>query len=89
MFAGPTVKSAADLKGGTVGISSTGSETDATTTLALRSLGLKREDVTIKEIGRPTRRTTANTPLISDIGELTGRGFATAESGSTIQFMTR
>ena len=51
MFAAPTVKSAADLKGGTVGISSTGSETDATTTLALRSLGLKREDVTIKEIG--------------------------------------
>jgi ABC-type nitrate/sulfonate/bicarbonate transport system substrate-binding protein len=51
MFGAPTVKSAADLKGGTVGISSTGSETDATTTLALRSLGLTREDVTIKEIG--------------------------------------
>jgi ABC-type nitrate/sulfonate/bicarbonate transport system substrate-binding protein len=51
MFAAPGVNSAADLKGGTVGISSTGSETDSTTTLALRNLGLKREDVTIKEIG--------------------------------------
>jgi NitT/TauT family transport system substrate-binding protein len=51
MFGAPGVNSAADLKGGSVGISSVGSETDPTTTLALRKLGLSREDVTIKEIG--------------------------------------
>lgn len=51
MFAAPGIKAAADLKGKAVGISSAGSETDPTTTLALRKLGLKRDDVTIKEIG--------------------------------------
>ena len=51
MFTAPKVKTAADLKGGIVGISSAGSETDPTTTLALRKLGLTRQDVTIKEIG--------------------------------------
>jgi ABC-type nitrate/sulfonate/bicarbonate transport system substrate-binding protein len=51
MFTAPGVKTAADLKGGIIGISSAGSETDPTTTLALRRLGLTREDVTIKEIG--------------------------------------
>jgi NitT/TauT family transport system substrate-binding protein len=54
LFGAPGVSCAADLKGGTIGISSAGSETDATTTMALRRLGLTREDVTIKEIG--TRR---------------------------------
>jgi NitT/TauT family transport system substrate-binding protein len=51
MFTAPKVKTAADLKGGTVGISSAGSESEPTTILALRKLGLKREDVTLKEIG--------------------------------------
>jgi NitT/TauT family transport system substrate-binding protein len=51
MFTAPGVTSAADLKGKAVGISSAGSETDPTTTLALRKLGLKRDEVTIKEIG--------------------------------------
>jgi NitT/TauT family transport system substrate-binding protein len=51
MFASPRVKTPTDLKGGVIGISSAGSETDPTTTLALRRLGLRREDVTIKEIG--------------------------------------
>lgn len=51
MFTAPGVNSAADLKGGIIGISSAGSETDPTTTLALRKLGLTRQDVTIKEIG--------------------------------------
>jgi ABC-type nitrate/sulfonate/bicarbonate transport system substrate-binding protein len=51
MFTAPRVKSAADLKGGTVGISSAGSESEPTTILALRKLGLKRDDVTLKEIG--------------------------------------
>ena len=51
MFTAANAKTAADLKGGIVGISSTGSESDLTTTLALAKLGLAREDVTIKEIG--------------------------------------
>lgn len=51
LFTAPNVKTAADLKGGTVGISSTGSESDLTTTLALQRLGLTRADVTMKEIG--------------------------------------
>jgi ABC-type nitrate/sulfonate/bicarbonate transport system substrate-binding protein len=51
MFGAPNVKTAADLKGGIVGISSVGSESDSTTTLVLQRLGLKRDDVTVKEIG--------------------------------------
>ena len=51
MFGAPGIRTAADLKGKTVGISSAGSETDPTTTLALRRLGLSRADVIIKEIG--------------------------------------
>jgi ABC-type nitrate/sulfonate/bicarbonate transport system substrate-binding protein len=51
LFAKPGVKSAADLKGGTIGISSTGSESDATLTTMLAKLGLTRADVTIKELG--------------------------------------
>ena len=51
MFTAPGIKTAADLKGGTVGISSTGSESDSVTTLALRRLGLTRQDVIVKEIG--------------------------------------
>lgn len=51
MFTAPGIKTAADLKGGTVGISSVGSESNSTTTLALQRLGLSRQDVTVKEIG--------------------------------------
>lgn len=51
MFTAPGINSATDLKGKKVGISSAGSETDPTTTLALRKLGLSRSDVTIVEIG--------------------------------------
>lgn len=51
MFTAPGIKTAADLKGKLIGISSAGSETDPTTTLALRKLGLSRSDVTTKEIG--------------------------------------
>jgi NitT/TauT family transport system substrate-binding protein len=51
MFTAPNVKSAADLKGGIIGISSVGSESDSTATLALRRLGLTRADVTVKEVG--------------------------------------
>jgi len=51
MFAAPNVKTAADLKGGVIGISSAGSESDSTTTLALGRLGLTRQDVVVREIG--------------------------------------
>src|SRR5215469_5195363 len=51
MFTAPGVKTAADLKGGIIGISSVGSESDSTATLALRRLGLTRADVTVKEVG--------------------------------------
>jgi ABC-type nitrate/sulfonate/bicarbonate transport system substrate-binding protein len=58
-FAGPGVKGAADLKGGTVAISSPGSESDATVTLALQRLGLTRNDVVVKEYGDSLKRLTA------------------------------
>ncbi len=51
MFAAPQIKTNAELKGGTFGISSAGSESDSATTLTLRRLGIAREDVTVKEIG--------------------------------------
>jgi NitT/TauT family transport system substrate-binding protein len=51
MFAAPTIKTNAELKGAVFGISSAGSESDAATTLVLKRLGLKREDVIIKEVG--------------------------------------
>ena len=48
LFGGPGVT---DLKGGVIGISSAGSESDAAATLALKRLGLTRREVTVKEIG--------------------------------------
>src|SRR3954462_5990275 len=51
MFAASGIKTNAELKGGTFGISSVGSESDSATTLTLRRLGIAREDVTVKEIG--------------------------------------
>lgn len=55
-FSAPTVRTAADLKGGTVAVSTFGSESDATVTLALQRLGLSRSDVTLKEYGGGVRR---------------------------------
>ena len=52
MFLAPGVRSAEDLRGRAIGISSTGSESDSTTTLVLERLGLTRDDVRIREIGR-------------------------------------
>lgn len=51
LFGAPGVKAAADLKGGTIAISSLGSESDATITIMLAKLGLTRADVTVKELG--------------------------------------
>jgi NitT/TauT family transport system substrate-binding protein len=75
-FVNSAVRSAADLKGGVVGVSTFGSESDATVTLALKKLGLSRSDVVLKEYGSGTRRieavrsgeikaTTVNEPVAS------------------------
>jgi ABC-type nitrate/sulfonate/bicarbonate transport system substrate-binding protein len=58
-FSDPMVKTAADLKGGVVGISSFGSESDIAATLALQKLGLTRADVTLKEVGGSPQRLAA------------------------------
>ena len=58
-FSAPGVKTAADLKGGVVGVSTFGSESDSTVTLALQKLGLTRSDVILKEYGGGTRRLAA------------------------------
>jgi len=58
-FSGPGVKTAADLKGGVVGVSTFGSESDSTVTLALQRLGLARCDVTLKEYGGGPQRLAA------------------------------
>ena len=59
IFSAPGVKTAADLKGGVVGVSTFGSETEATVTLALQKLGRTRNDVTIKEYGGGMKRLAA------------------------------
>ncbi len=75
-FVKPGVRSAADLKGGVVGVSTFGSESDATVTLALKKLGLRRDDVVLKEYGGGMARiealrsgeiaaTTVNEPVTS------------------------
>jgi NitT/TauT family transport system substrate-binding protein len=58
-FSAAGVTGAAELKGGVVGVSSFGSESDATVTLALKKLGLTRDDVVLKEYGGGTRRLAA------------------------------
>src|SRR5246127_974617 len=58
-FSAPGVKTAADLKGGVVGVSTFGSESDSTVTLALRNLGLTRDDVIVQEYGGGTKRLAA------------------------------
>jgi NitT/TauT family transport system substrate-binding protein len=58
-FSGAGVRTADDLKGGIVGVSSFGSESDTTVTLALERLGLSRNDITLKEYGGATRRLAA------------------------------
>src|SRR5262245_35994867 len=55
-FSAPGVKTAADLKGGVIGVSTFGSESDSTVTLALARLGLTRNDVSLKEYGGGMRR---------------------------------
>ena len=58
-FTVPAVKSAADLKGGTVAVSAFGSESDAVATIALQRLKLTRHDVELKEFGDSLKRLNA------------------------------
>jgi NitT/TauT family transport system substrate-binding protein len=55
----PGVRSGADLKGGVIGVSTFGSESDSTISIALERLGLTRADVTVKEYGGGSRRLAA------------------------------
>ena len=55
-FVAPGVRTAADLKGGVVGVSAFGSESDSTVTLALGRLGMRRDDIVLKEYGGGMRR---------------------------------
>jgi NitT/TauT family transport system substrate-binding protein len=56
IFTAPAIKTAADLKGKTIGISTFGSETDVAVSVALQRLGLKRDDVTVSQIGGSSQR---------------------------------
>jgi len=58
-FSAPGIQTAADLKGGVVGVSTFGSESDSTVTLALQKIGLTRDDVIVKEFGGGSRRLAA------------------------------
>jgi len=55
-FSAPAVKTPAEIKGGVIGVSTFGSESDSTVTLALARLALTRNDVMLKEYGGGMRR---------------------------------
>lgn len=56
IFTSPAIKTAQDLKGKTIGISTFGSETDVAVSIALQRLGLSRRDITISQIGGSSQR---------------------------------
>lgn len=56
LFSSPAVKTAQELKGKTIGISTFGSETDVAVSIALQRLGLQHQDVTISQIGGSSQR---------------------------------
>ncbi len=59
LFAAPDISSPSELRGKRIGISSFASESDSAVTLALRELGLSREDVTVLQIGGAGERLAA------------------------------
>ena len=59
LFGKPGVTTPAQLKGGVFGISSAGSESDATITIALQKLGMSRADISVKETGSGGQRLAA------------------------------
>ena len=56
IFTKPAIKAAAELKGTNIGISTFGSETDIAVSLALKKVGLTRQDVTVSQIGGSSQR---------------------------------
>ncbi len=56
IFGAAAIKSTAELKGKTIGISTFGSETDIAISIALKQIGLSRQDVTISQIGGSSQR---------------------------------
>jgi len=50
-FSAREVKTASDLRGGTIGVSRFGSESDVAVNLALKQLGLARKEVVVTQIG--------------------------------------
>src|SRR5262249_62520 len=61
IFTKPDIKSAAELKGKTVGITGFGSDNAIAISLALKRLGLERKDVTVLQIGGSAQRFAALT----------------------------
>jgi NitT/TauT family transport system substrate-binding protein len=55
----PGVRTGADLKRGVIGVSTFGSESDSTISIALERWGLTRNDVVVKEYGGGSRRLAA------------------------------
>lgn len=51
LFAAPGIIGAEEIRGNKVGISSTGSESELSTVIALKKLGLSRNDIEFQEIG--------------------------------------
>lgn len=56
LFSSPSIKTAQQLKGKTIGISTFGSETDVAVSIALQRLGVARQDVTVSQIGGSSQR---------------------------------
>ncbi len=77
------VKGAADLKGQSIAISRFGSSTDTAADFALAHLGLKRDDVLVRQLGGPATRIAAldsgqvagTMEQYPDTGELAQKGF--------------
>jgi NitT/TauT family transport system substrate-binding protein len=77
------IKSAADLKGKSIAISRFGSSTDTAADFAIAHLGLKRDDVLVRQLGSPATRIAALTSgqvagtmeQYPDTAELTQKGF--------------
>jgi NitT/TauT family transport system substrate-binding protein len=59
IFTPANVKTASDLKGSTIGISSFGSESDIAMDIMLKKIGLTRKDVTVAQIGGGSTRLAA------------------------------
>lgn len=59
LYTGPDIKTADDLRGGSIAISSFGSQSHASALVALDTLGLTTDDVTIQQVGNDSARAAA------------------------------